>query len=191
MSTFGVCLFKCSLGPYSKSMALFNSFINFILWVWVFCLHVCVCILCSPSPWRSETVLDPPGLELQMDVGNRDQALWHNMCSYPQRCLQPLMSLSTCHIYYVFLLPNAFFFLFFLFLSYFLSLFYLFSPFFKLVKVIWNTFFTVEDSKTNLYGKDVEFPSCVLQVSPLKTTVTCEDLWELKLQSHKHVYTSM
>lgn len=75
-----------------------------------------------------------------------------------------------------------------------LSLFsvpFLFSPFFKLVKVIWNTFFTVEDSKTNLYGKDVEFPSCVLQVSPLKTTVTCEDLWELKLQSHKHVYTSM
>ena len=39
----------------------FDFIFNFILCVWVFCLHVCLCIVCIQCPWKPEEGVRSPG----------------------------------------------------------------------------------------------------------------------------------
>lgn len=53
---------------HQPELAFFLRFIYFILYAWVFCLHLYLCTLCMPGALRGQKLPDTLKLELQMVV---------------------------------------------------------------------------------------------------------------------------
>lgn len=79
----------CSNCPFSQEVPVLSivlkyptyHFISFFignfsyLYVWAFCLHMCICITCMSGGWRGQKkASDPPRLESQVVVSHPEDA---------------------------------------------------------------------------------------------------------------------